>query len=225
MTEPPQTDELVLRTMAKAYPPIRIEEVTAESASALLTSDQPRRIELRVLAYGSSSEPPFDLDQASTQSIIKTAWVSPKEESPSDDGLTIAARRLAAWLDLAGSPGGHAADVEFRVRDQVIHRHALHWETAAVIAASPRMVVLQPGKGDCRVLVRSNDQKPFRITRIECGVPGMHVRAAGSAPALQQIVEVQGAPAPLSDVKRGLIAVFTDHPRQVKVDVPFTVLE
>jgi hypothetical protein len=42
LTEPPQSEVLVLRTMAKAVPSIRIEEVTPVSGLVLLSSEKPR---------------------------------------------------------------------------------------------------------------------------------------------------------------------------------------
>jgi hypothetical protein len=61
VTEPRQTDELVLRTMAKAYPPIRFEQTTPESPSALVSSERPRKVDLTVFAYGTSPQPGVDL--------------------------------------------------------------------------------------------------------------------------------------------------------------------
>jgi hypothetical protein len=225
LTEPPQPGELVLRTTAKAYPPIRLEEERPESAAVKLTSAQPKRIDLNAFAYGSSNEPPYDLASMELCAIIKVGWAGPKDESPSDNGLTVASRRLAAWLDSGGPPGERKAEIVLCHRGQVVYRHALSWETVPAIAASPKTVVFQSEKRDYRVIVRASDQRPFRITRIECDVPGVRCRTAGSARSIEQVVEVSDSATTRSDSKRGTISVFTDHPAQEKTTLPILVLE
>ena len=98
-------------------------------------------------------------------------------------------------------------------------------ETVSALTASPKIIVLKPGERDYRVRIRCRDQKPFRITRVECKVPGVEGRAAKSAAALTQTVEVavQGPVRPQDG--RGLITVFTDHSSQARVDLPFVVIE
>lgn len=101
----------------------------------------------------------------------------------------------------------------------------MNWETVSAIAASPRVAVLRPGNGYCRILFRSNDKTPFRITQIECDVRGVQARAVSAASSLQQLVEVRSSDAQRSNLKSGSIAVFTDHPAQSRVDLRFTTLE
>ena len=106
LTEPLQREELVLRTMAKAYPPIRIEEVMPVDGSALLSSDRPKPVDFRVFALGSSTDPPIDLDRLTLRSTIKVDWTGPKEENPFEDGLRVESRRFTALLDPAGPRAG-----------------------------------------------------------------------------------------------------------------------
>jgi hypothetical protein len=74
-------------------------------------------------------------------------------------------------------------------------------------------------------VVRSHDRKPFLIKRVECKVPGMKAQAVHNAAGPQQTVEVDGASVHQIEGGRGVIAVFTDHPAQERVDVPFVVLD
>jgi hypothetical protein len=224
LTEPAQPEDLVLRTTATAYPPIRIEEVLPERVSILLTSAKPKLIELNVFAYGTSAEAPLDLDRMSTRSTISVSWAGPAE-APSEDSPIIVSRRLAAWLDLAGAPGEHKAEILFSDLDQIVYRHILHWETVSAITTSPATIAFRQGNRDYRVLVRSNDQRSFCITRIECDVRGLKARAASAGSALQQVLEIQGAVDPRQDVKRGVIGIFTDRPAQGRVDLPFLLIE
>ena len=98
MTDPPQAEDMVLRTTATVYPSRPFEEVTPSDRSVLLSSDQPKRVEFRAIAYGSSSEPPFALDCAELRSTIKSDWEGSTEEGASEDGLAIQSRRFAARL-------------------------------------------------------------------------------------------------------------------------------
>ena len=51
-TNPPQVEELVLRTTAKAYPAIRVEDTTPNNGSVLPSSDKARLVEYSVFAHG-----------------------------------------------------------------------------------------------------------------------------------------------------------------------------
>ncbi|MDR3623388.1 MAG: hypothetical protein P4L85_28910 [Paludisphaera borealis] len=85
------------------------------------------------------------------------------------------------------------------------------------------MIVLKSGEHDYRVVLKSQDQKPFRVTRIECETPGVRDLASSAEPALSQVVEVKGDPKPGSG--RGVVSIFTDHPTLSKIGVPFIVLD
>jgi hypothetical protein len=225
LTDPPQREEIVLRTMAKAFPPIRFEEVASENASALLTSDRPTRVELNVFAYGTPSQPAADLDHLMPVSTLKTTWGGPTEQGHDDGDLIVASRSLAVWVDPSDVAGAHSAEVQLKGRGGVVYRYVLNWETVGAIAASPKMAVVQTGKGNCRVVLRSNVQRKFRVVRAECDIPGVQVRVGNSASALQQVVEVTVSRTARSNLKGGVIAVFTDDPGQMKVDLPLAILE
>jgi hypothetical protein len=225
LTEPPQSEELVLRTVARAYPPIRIEEVTPIDGSVILSRREPKRVEFRVFAHGSSIEPPVDLDRLEIRSTIKVDWAGRKEESPSDDGLRIESRRFTASLDSSGPPGEHKAEILLRDGEQDRYRHVVNWEVASPISASPKLIVIKPGQRDYRIFIQSHDQNLFRITRIECKMPDIQGRAADTRSALSQVVEVKTEGVPTPRIGRGMITVFTDHPAQGKVDLPFVVID
>ncbi|MGO9471240.1 MAG: hypothetical protein ACLQVF_44690 [Isosphaeraceae bacterium] len=224
-TEPAPGEELVLRTVARAYPAIRIEEVTPANGTVLLSSDRPKSVEFRVLAYGSSTQAPIDLDRVELHSAIKVDWLGPKVNAVSQEDLTVETRRFAALLDPAGPPGERKAAIVLQDDERPCYTHVVSWEAASPLTASPKMVVMKPGERDYRVVIQSRDQKPFRVTRIECKVPGVHGRAADTTAALTQMVEVGGQGAVRPQDRRGTIAVFTDHPSQARVDLPFVVID
>ena len=87
------------------------------------------------------------------------------------------------------------------------------------------MIVMKAGQRNYRVVIRSRNQKTFRIMRVECAAIGFQDRTSNTAAALVQTVEVESGSVPRSGSGRGVITVFTDHPAQKKVDVPFVVVD
>ncbi len=91
------------------------------------------------------------------------------------------------------------------------------------MTASPKVIAMRSGRRDYRVVIQSRDQKPFRVKRIESRVAGIRGRALTTTAALSQTVQVEGVSQ--SKVRRGAITVFTDHPIEEKVDLPFVVID
>ena len=100
--------------------------------------------------------------------------------------------------------------------------HVVNWEVVSPITTAPKLVAMRPGQRDYRVLLDSRDRRPFRVTRVQCNVPGIQGRPVDTAPALRRIVELEGVPGP--GHRRGVVSVFTDHPAQARVEVPFVVI-
>jgi len=225
LTEPAQPEELVVRTTARAFPPIRIEDVTPADGMVLLSSDKPKPVEFRVHAYGSSTELAVDLDRVELRSTVKVDWLGPREEPASEDDLTVQTRRFTALLDPAGPPGERKAEIVLQDGKRLSYSHVVSWEAASPLTASPKMVVMKPGERDYRILIQSRDQKAFRITRIECEARGVLGRAASTTAGASQMVEVECQVALRAQGGQGLITVFTDHPGQRKVGVPFVVID
>ncbi len=211
--------------MVKAYPSIRVEELTPDKGQDALNSDSPSPVEFRVFAYGSATDAPFDLDRVELQSTIKAHWIGSKEANPSDDGLQIESRRFTALLDPAGHPGQRKDEILLRDGQQVVCSHVLNWEAFAPIAASPKVTVMKPGEHEYRVVIQSRDRRLFRITRIECMLSGVTAQAANTFAACEQTVQINSERVSRLESGRGVITVFTDHPAQERVDVPLVVLE
>jgi hypothetical protein len=225
LTDPPQSDELVLRTSARAYPAIRVEEVGPANGSTLLTSDEPRRVRLRVFAYGSSAEPSLDLNRVQPRSSVKVAWEGLKETSSGEVGLNVESRRLIAVLDPAAKVGERKDEILLLHGDQVLYKHTLSWEVVPPITSSPKTVVLKTGNGRFRVVVQSRDKSAFRITRIECSVAGVQGTTGDRTPSLTQLVQLLGGGVRRVGNGTGVITIFTDHPVQKTLDLQLVVLE
>lgn len=225
LTEPPQSDELVLRTSVRAYPAVRVEEAVLTDASILLTSDQPRRVVLRVFAYGSTKQPPFRLDHVEPRSSVKVEWEGPEEATSSNDGLKVGSRRLVATLDPAAKVGERKDEILLLDSDRVVYRHTLNWEVVPPITSSPKMIVLRAGNNHFRLVVQSRDNSLFRITRVEISVPRISGCRDDGAAALTHSVVLEGTDVRREGDGRGFVTVFTDHPLQSKVELPLVVLE
>jgi len=225
LTDPAQRDDLILLTMAKAYAPIRIEEVTPVNGAVLLSSDKPKEVEFRVVACGPSGEPLTNLDRLVVRSTIKAEWTGSKEELDCDDGLKLQARRLAAVLDTAGPVGERKAMIELLDGKQAVHSRVVSWDIVPRIVAVPKVVVIQPGKREYHVSFRSRDHRPFRVTRMECDVRGIQCRAQDGTAALVQAVEIESQPGVHPKGGHGVIMVSTDHPSQARVDLPLVVID
>jgi len=223
VTDLPDDSNLVLRTMARAVPPVRVEEDSAFERTILIGAKETRRAEFRAYASGTSSEAPTDLDRLDLRSTIKVDWAGPKELSPSDDGLRGESRRFVAMLDPAGPPGERRAVILLKDGKRVFFRNVVSWEIAARLTVSPKVIAMRARQRDYHVVIRTRDQKPFRITRIESPAPGLQGRAVNASSAVEQSIQVEGVPA--SKDRRGAITVFTDHPMQEKVDLPFVMID
>jgi len=221
-TDPPRPEPVVLRTMARAQPAIRIEPATPADGSSFLGSGEPRSVGFRVSAYGTPSEPPVDLDRLKPRSTIGADWAAPKGDDLPDGEFRVESRRMVAMLDLSGPPGERRAEILIVDGEDVLLRHPVIWEVVAAITSSPRMIVLKPEDRDCRVRIQSRGSRPFRITRIECATTGVRACSEDTGAASTHTIRIEGEPG--SGQGRGVVTVFTDHPDQARVDLPFVVL-
>ncbi len=215
--------EIALRTTALAVPVVRFEDSSGSVRTVLMGASGPRRAEFRILASGTAAENPLDLGRLGLRSTIKVDWTGPKEQSSALDGLSVESRPFAAWLDSAGPPGDRRAEILLTDGKETIGRHELGWEVVSPIAVSPKTIVIRPEQRHYRVLMESRDDRSFRITKVECSMPGLECRAASAGASVVQGILVGGVPRPMGG--RGVLVVFTDHPAQGKVEVPLLVLD
>ena len=225
VTEPCQVHELVLTTTAKVYPLVRVEEVAPSEPLLLLTSEKPKSLECRVVTYGSPSEPPVDLDFVELGSSVKVSWKGTKERWRSDDGSAFESRTMVALLEPTGTPGQRRERVLLRYGQRLLYTHALTWELAAPIRASPRTVVMKPHGGRFRVVIHSRDLNRFRVRRVECGVAGIRGTAEGSEALLTHEVRLECDGSARMESAREVVTVFTDHPAQPRVELPVILLK
>jgi hypothetical protein len=113
--------------------------------------------------------------------------------------------------------------VEVRDAETTLLKEVVRWEVLPTITVSPSVLVLRADRTSPRVVLSSRGQT-FTIRRIESDSPGLKGHAEGTAPARTQVVRFEGLPvSPKSG--RGTVSLFTDHPGQDRVDLPFVVIE
>ncbi len=226
LTEPPQAEEVVFRTIARAYPPIRFEEITPMAGLTLTTSEPQRAVEFRVSAYGSSTQPLLDLDRAALRSTTPVRWLGPSVLGESVDGLSVRSRRIEASLESRGRPGRRNAEIVLSDEGgQYRFSEIVNWKVADPLSVAPKLVVVRPGVRDYKVLIQARDQKTFRILRVECETPGVHGAPEHDTPAQKQGLLIQVGVALVKARRRGVLVVHTDHPAQSRVDLPFVAIE
>lgn len=223
VTDAPGDERILLETSATAHLPLRVEAVSLPQGPALANSSRSPTAVFDVFSTGTASEPPIDLNGLEPRSTIPVSWAGEKQEASSVVGVEVWSRRFIVSLDASGAPGARAAEVVFRTQDDALLRHVVDWRVVSPILASPETIVLQTNTRDPRVIITSQDETPFRVTRIECDAAGVQCRAASAEAKPSHIVELHLESKPKAG--RYLLSVFTDHPAQEQVDAPVLVLD
>jgi hypothetical protein len=225
VTDLPSDERVELRTSATAVMFLRVEPVSLPQGPILAGTDVASRATFQVFAAGDADEPPIDLNRIALRSTIPVEWAGPKQECPSEDGLTIESRVFRTTMDAAGLPGNRRAEILLQMEKEsdVLLRHVVDWRVIPPVSVAPEMIVLKSGDHEYRVVLKSQDKAAFRVTGVACGDQGVHGLAASSDPAPTQVVVVKGTPKP--GAKRGVVAISTDHPASGKIKVPYTVLD
>jgi hypothetical protein len=223
VTEPTDVDPLVLKTSARVVPEIQVEAEDSARIVLPVGSNEDRVVPHRVLAWGTETDPPIDLDRLTLRSTIKVEWFGPKEQGIDDDGLPRATRRFRAKLPAHPSAGPQSAELVLFEGDTRRHVQTLRWEVVSALVAAPEVLIFRSGASKSRVLIRSTDRRPFRVLGVSSGTDGLQGRAVASEAAATQIVEFDGEPRRIDG--RPVATVLTDHPAQREVVLPLVFLE
>ncbi len=133
-------------------------------------------------------------------------------------------RAFVATLDQGGPPGPRSATIHLLQGETVVYRQRVDWEVVPPLIASPKVITVTPRKQEYRLLLRSQDRRPFRVRRAECPAAGIRARSEESAAAVQVLViSVEALPTPAGG--RTVLTILTDHPDQENVEVPILVLD
>ncbi|OJW07412.1 MAG: hypothetical protein BGO49_25935 [Planctomycetales bacterium 71-10] len=224
VTDLPAVPEVVLRTSAFAIPAVRIEEADGSQPASLPAGGPPVRISFRVVAIGAPEEPPVDLDRVELRSASSgVAWDGPKYAHDAEAGFVAQARRLVATLDSSAGPGPHRDEFSLQLGERILGRRALSWEVVLPLRVSPKVIVVAQDRRDIRFRVQAQDQTPFRITRITRGDIEVPFRTGVDRDSPAQEVELDSFPEP--SLAKGVVCVFTTHPDQPRIDIPFVSID
>ena len=182
-------------------------------------------LEFRAFAYGSADESPFDLDATTLDSNIAVRWARRKESNRSQHGFAVESRVFTALLEASGEPGERRAEINFQNDGDVVYKHVLSWEVATPIEVSPKIIVMKRGEGKYHVVLRTRDQRPFRVKQIGCTESGITCDIPDADSAPEHRIEIFGQGMSAREGARGMIRVFTDNLEQEQVDVPFLLID
>ena len=207
---------VTLYTTATAHARATIDEV--EPSNGLLEPGQSRRVEYLIQSFGVESDPAQTLDDQAIRCELPTEWTGPATtETDSKLGIIGLRRVLAVTLPASSEPSHRLTTLEIRNgAGAVIGRRSIGWEVAAALTASPAGLVFgtaaQVGQ-QFKVIVRSRDNRPFRIAEAASNVAGLAVEIDDGTKPLHTITARFGGQLQPGS-RTGEVVLRTDHPNQ-----------
>ncbi len=222
VTDPPSPDEIVLHTTARAYPPVRIEELNADF-TALVKGGLPRACVYQIIAHGTPDQPAIDLNHATIGGTVKANWLDEAKPGEAVDGVTATVRKLGVSLEPVGEPGDRRDSLTLSANNESVLDHTIAWRLDTPITATPKVLVVRPGKTDYKILLRATGEDPFRVTNIEAPEIVATLPTDETAHTTQSIsFHIETPP---TGAGKSEVAILTDHPNQPRVTIPIVSLE
>jgi hypothetical protein len=216
--------DILLRTRAIVQPAFRVENLAAPDLTVPLNAERPGYANFVTRSYGKPGEPPADLGRLRLAPEGVAQWLGAKEAEPSRDGLLVEARRFRVRLDSGATPGTKSLEILIGDGANVAHREVVNWEVRPVLLSSPNVIVLKGEVRVYRLMLTSHDQKPFRVEKVDVGLPGASASCDGADARATHILTLNLDTWPVSIAGRGSLTVVTDHPGQKKAEVPIVRL-
>ncbi len=218
-TEGAGESPVMIRTTALARP-----RATVEESEAMTTPPYPgesRRVSYAVRSFGTAANPPFSLDDRAIRTEAAAAWLGPASTRVEPEtGLIENSRPMALTVTALGDAGSRSTTLEVLDGGVVVARKWLAWEVAQAIRATPAGLIIAADATDpLRVMLRSRDDRPFRILAATTRVEGLAIDPGGDAPAAGHTLTIRIERGPRAAVRSGEILIRTDHPRQPEVKV------
>jgi hypothetical protein len=224
-TEPPSPDPIILRTTALVQPIFRVEEMEGFANLQILKSEPPRQPILRITAYGTSTEPAADFENAVLEASIPVSWISSVTEVASGSGFTERTRRFRATLDASSlTEGPRATSVRIRLNEQTVLEHVIRWEVVAPITAAPRMIVLSQARPEFQLALRAMDDATFQVVQMEAP-SGVSASTVQNSPATLHRIRVTWDGTTLLPKNKANLRVRTDHHAQSEIQIRIAVLQ
>ncbi len=217
-TDCPTAPALEFWTLANVLPRVKVAEV-GETPPLFPSGKSRRRFEVH--AYGTNTEPPAPLDSLSIRTTLQAGWDGPAVATKSEGGPTEQVRPFAVDLVGDGEPGSRSAVITLVSGNEELLRQSLSWEVASAIKATPSglVVAASDGPSEKRILIRSNDDRPFVIQGVEASLSGIKAAAPDNTSSATHTLTIQAIPSPENAGKAGEITITTDHPKQPTIKV------
>ncbi len=224
-TDRPGSPPLRLRSVARAYPPLRIEESDpTEGHEIAVGRAEPRRLSFRAIAYGTDAEPPIDLDRAALESGAEVRWAGPKRVEPHERGLRVESRSFTAAIAAGDHPEVRAESIALRSDGVVAGSQSLRWEIVAPIGVVPQLIARTPGMGEFRLRLQARDRRPFRVVGVEFDGPGVRVEEGDRSASVGHSIRIAFGAGLDPARPRLVMRVATDHPDQPRLEIPILIL-
>ena len=209
-------EEINLSTMATAQARATVDAI--DPTSHLLEPGQTQGVEFLIRSFGVQADPPRALDNSAIRCDLPTEWVEPAtSEAGTDSDITSVHRTLAVTLPATVDPGRQRAELAVVNSDgAIIGRRPVEWNVLAALVASPDGLILTANdRADqsLRVIVRSRDNRPFRILEAKTILTDLTVATdAGAKPA--HVIRCLFAASDRPGTRTGEVVIRTDHPDQ-----------
>ncbi len=211
----PDHPEIELTTLATCSPRAAIDEVVAADRS--IPPGETTRAEFVLHAYGDEATPPLALDERTVRCVVPVAWSGPQSrEVDPETGAVEHRRGLTITLQARGEPGERATDLFVMDGHLAVARKRIAWEVASALKAAPAGLVVTSGESEPvrKIVLRSQDGRPFRIGSATSRVDGLKVEFHDDGAKAVHLLEVRIGPPSHPGLRTGEIRVTTDHPRQ-----------
>jgi len=218
-----QGETIELRTTATVQPALRVRPLDSSPPRVVMGSDRAAESRFLAVAAGTPDDPPLDLKRMEFDATIPVRWDDPDASRESSDGIESMTRPLAARLDPTGPPGPRSATIAFRLEGGIVHRSTVEWTVVAPIAAAPESIVLDSKSRVARVVLSSQDGRPFHVKRVACAEPTIQGRAEVDGPATRHAVQFEAPADPPAGVHP--LTIETDHPTSPRVQLRVVVLD
>ena len=213
--------------------PVNLTTTERAQARATLTAVEPPvgaaeigqsgYVEFLIQTFGVADDPPRPLDDSAIRCGLATEWVGlAPTEVVRNDSIIEVQRLVRVILPAARDFGRQRAELEvLGVDGTVIGRSQICWEVAPTLVTSPSGLIFGVAatkNQERKIVVRSRDDQPFRITETTTQVPGLVVEA-DDVVALSHTIQARWTRVDLADSQTGEVVIATDHPTQSTVKI------
>jgi hypothetical protein len=167
-------------------------------------------------AYGTQSQPPISLGEATVASDSKATWCGPSRDRVMENGLIERSRPISLSLRGDGDPGDRISTINVTHGSETLGASNFRWEVVPGIKASPSTLLLTHGSDSRRRIIwlRSQDGRPFQVVDVSSSVPGIRGTITEKGAKLVHNLGVTIGLEPGNSTRWGQLTIKTSHPSQ-----------